>query len=121
MYRKLLIAALCLNVVWAIVLYDKPSQDADLLKVSDLNDITVLKDKYLFVKDNKSKITGYVKAEDYEREVTVHKTMKQNPQAVTQLSQQLRLTEKVAIMNQSMKNRQAQINQLSSRLTRLTK
>lgn len=114
--KKFIIILLLINQSFALEVFDKPDNNSNLLIIGDASKLKVLDDNYVHVFDPKTKVSGYVKYSDYQKALTTSEVVKRFPNLSGVVDKEEVLHNKAALLTQNIKNKQAQIKSLQSRL-----
>jgi len=114
--KKFIFILLLINQSFALEVMDKPDKNSNLLIIGDASKLKVLEDSYVHVYDPKTKVSGYVKYSAFQKALGTSEVVKRFPNLSGVVNKEEMLNNKAAILTQNIKNKQAQIKDLQSRL-----
>lgn len=114
--KKIFLFTFLINVCCAVEVFDKPEANANLLIIGDVAKLQLLNDNYIHVYDPSTKVSGYVKYDDYQKARINADIKKQYPQLSSALGQEEQFKDKAALFTQNIKNKQAQLTDIKKRM-----
>lgn len=109
MKSKILIS-LIMSMTYAanVEMYDQP-QHGRLIRLADVKQLSII-DEYIQVQDMQTKVIGFVSKKEYERAIQAQLGFS-NSSNMSHSASEEALKQKIELIKQSVKNRQATLNQ----------